>query len=38
MNGGSVDPYSFGPVLGPVDDLLIAEGTHCACSTSWART
>ena len=22
------DPYSFGPVLGPVDDLLIAEGTH----------
>ena len=23
-----VDPYAFGPVLGPVDDLLIAEGTH----------
>ena len=23
-----VDPYSFGPVLGPVDDLLIGEGTH----------
>ncbi len=22
------DAYSFGPVLGPVDDLLIAEGTH----------
>ena len=22
------DPYSFGPVLGPVDDLLLAEGTH----------
>ena len=22
------DPYSFGPVLGPVDDFLIAEGTH----------
>jgi len=22
------DPYSFGPVLGPLDDLLIAEGTH----------
>jgi 1,4-alpha-glucan branching enzyme len=22
------DPYSFGPVLGPMDDLLIAEGTH----------
>ena len=22
------DPYSFGPVLGPVDDLLIAQGTH----------
>jgi 1,4-alpha-glucan branching enzyme len=22
------DPYSFGPVLGPIDDLLIAEGTH----------
>ena len=22
------DPYSFGPVLGPVDDLLMAEGTH----------
>ncbi|HWI87441.1 MAG TPA: alpha-amylase family glycosyl hydrolase, partial [Sphingomonas sp.] len=30
--GGSdwwvTDPYSFGPVLGPVDDFLIAEGTH----------
>ena len=22
------DPYTFGPVLGPMDDLLIAEGTH----------
>jgi 1,4-alpha-glucan branching enzyme len=22
------DAYSFGPVLGPVDDLLIGEGTH----------
>ncbi|MCB2072558.1 MAG: 1,4-alpha-glucan branching protein GlgB [Novosphingobium sp.] len=22
------DPYSFGPVLGPLDDLLIAQGTH----------
>lgn len=22
------DPYTFGPVLGPIDDLLIAEGTH----------
>ncbi|WP_068076601.1 1,4-alpha-glucan branching protein GlgB [Novosphingobium lentum] len=22
------DPYSFGPVLGPIDDFLIAEGTH----------
>ena len=22
------DPYSFGPVLGPVDDVLMAEGTH----------
>ncbi|HEY1124077.1 MAG TPA: 1,4-alpha-glucan branching protein GlgB [Sphingobium sp.] len=22
------DAYSFGPVLGPVDDLLIAEGSH----------
>jgi len=22
------DPYGFGPVLGPVDDLLIAQGTH----------
>ena len=22
------DPYSFGPVLGPIDDYLIAEGTH----------
>jgi len=22
------DPYSFGPVLGPTDDHLIAEGTH----------
>ncbi len=22
------DPYSFGPVLGPIDDYLAAEGTH----------
>lgn len=22
------DPYTFGPVLGPTDDFLIAEGTH----------
>ncbi len=22
------DPYSFGPVLGPVDDVLMAEGNH----------
>jgi len=22
------DPFSFGPVLGPTDDFLIAEGTH----------
>ena len=22
------DPYSFGPVLGPMDDFLIAEGSH----------
>ncbi|TXC71673.1 1,4-alpha-glucan branching protein GlgB [Sphingomonas ginsenosidivorax] len=22
------DPYSFGPVLGPIDDVLMAEGTH----------
>ena len=22
------DPYSFGPVLGPIDDLLMAEGRH----------
>jgi 1,4-alpha-glucan branching enzyme len=22
------DPYTFGPVLGPVDDFLIAEGSH----------
>ena len=22
------DPYGFGPVLGPMDDFLIAEGTH----------
>lgn len=22
------DPYSFGPVLGPLDDFLIAQGTH----------
>ncbi len=22
------DPYTFGPVLGPIDDLLIAQGTH----------
>jgi 1,4-alpha-glucan branching enzyme len=23
-----IDPYSFGPVLGPVDDFLIGQGTH----------
>ncbi|MEM7303252.1 MAG: 1,4-alpha-glucan branching protein GlgB [Pseudomonadota bacterium] len=23
-----IDPYSFGPVLGPMDDYLIAEGSH----------
>ena len=23
-----VDPYSFGPILGPLDDHYIAEGTH----------
>ena len=23
-----VDPYSFGPVLGPMDDYYAAEGTH----------
>ena len=23
-----VDPYTFGPVLGPMDDYFIAEGTH----------
>lgn len=23
-----VDPYSFGPVLGPMDDYFIAQGTH----------
>jgi 1,4-alpha-glucan branching enzyme len=22
------DPYSFGPVLGPIDDFLMAQGTH----------
>jgi 1,4-alpha-glucan branching enzyme len=22
------DPYSFGPVLGPIDDVLMAEGSH----------
>ncbi len=29
--GGSwelVDPYSFGPVLGPLDDYYVAQGTH----------
>ena len=29
--GGSwsvVDPYSFGPVFGPMDDYYVAEGTH----------
>lgn len=29
--GGSwsfVDPYAFGPVLGPIDDHLLVEGTH----------
>ena len=24
----ATDPYSFGPVLGPTDDYLIAEGSH----------
>ncbi len=23
-----IDPYSFGPVLGPLDDYYVAEGTH----------
>ena len=23
-----VDPYTFGPILGPVDDYLLASGTH----------
>lgn len=23
-----VDPYSFGPILGPMDDYYLAEGTH----------
>ncbi len=23
-----IDPYSFGPVLGPIDDHLMAEGSH----------
>ena len=30
-NGGSydvIDPYSFGPVLGPLDDYYLAEGSH----------
>jgi 1,4-alpha-glucan branching enzyme len=30
-SGGSwsvIDPYSFGPVLGPLDDYYVAEGTH----------
>ncbi len=34
--GGAIwslaDPYSFGPVLGPVDDVLMAEGTHLRLS------
>jgi 1,4-alpha-glucan branching enzyme len=25
-----IDPYSFGPVLGPMDDYYIAEGSHLA--------
>ncbi|KAK0348435.1 hypothetical protein LTR94_037268, partial [Friedmanniomyces endolithicus] len=30
-DGGSyalVDPYGFGPVLGPMDDHYLAEGSH----------
>ena len=31
-NGGGnwhvIDPYSFGPVLGPLDDYYVAQGTH----------
>ena len=23
-----IDPYSFGPVLGPMDDYYVAQGTH----------
>jgi len=23
-----IDPYSFGPILGPLDDYYVAEGTH----------
>ena len=26
--GSSSDPYAFGPVLGPMDDHLMVEGTH----------
>ena len=34
---GFDDPYRFGPVLGPMDDYLIVEGTHRASTTGWAR-
>ncbi len=31
------DPYSFGPVLGPMDDYLVREGSIFASSTKWAH-
>ncbi len=27
-NWSLIDPYAFGPVLGPLDDYLLVEGTH----------
>ena len=36
--GGGADPYSFGPVLGPMDDYYIREACTCGSSTGWART
>ncbi len=32
------DPYSFGPVLGPLDDFLMGEGNHFRLYDKMART
>ena len=31
------DPYAYGPVLGPIDDWLVGEGTHASSTSVSAR-